>query len=137
MPRNSSSDLFEDQVFEGLTAKRKRTAAMDHDFNTLVFTTAKAKAGVEVKETRNGYLVTFGRQTAASGGRQRVGSRQITARQVAAYIASDNPVKLKFTDDFFYFEPDEDLIHKSKLPLWVVRPVGNNTVSIERTWAQG
>jgi hypothetical protein len=135
--RSSSSDLFEDQVFEGLTAKRKRTAAVDHDFNTLVFTTAKEKAGVQVQETDKGYLVTFGRAATASGGRQRVGSRQVTARQVAAYIASDNPVNLKFTDDYFYFEPEEGLIHKSKLPLWVVRPVGGNAVAIIRTWETG
>jgi hypothetical protein len=49
-------------------------------------------------------------------------------------ILSEHNPELKFTEDLLGYEPDEDLIMKSKFPLWIIKSIGVNSVSIKRIW---
>ena len=44
-------------------------------------------------------------------------------------------INLEYAEDYLDYEPDDDLIMKSKIPLWVMKPMdGGNTVAIQRVW---
>ena len=51
-------------------------------------------------------------------------------------LKEDNPdTNFLFEEDLANFEPDEDLIYKSKIPLWVICPLEQGKrVSIKRAW---
>ena len=51
-------------------------------------------------------------------------------------LSQDNPgIDLRFSEDLLEYEPDEEIVLKSKIPLWVIKPMdGGNTVSIQRIW---
>lgn len=51
-------------------------------------------------------------------------------------LSKNNPgIDLKFSEDLLEYDPDEELILKSKVPLWVIKPMkGGNVVSIQRVW---
>jgi hypothetical protein len=135
MSKKTASELFEDSFFAS-AGKADHTAAgiairpageMDmlaSGKTALRFTTAKAKIrGLKVTATDKGYLIS-----APKGGLLR------QAFDLGKYIMADNQMKLKFSEELMNFEPDEELIHKSKVPLWVLKSNPNGSVSIERTW---
>lgn len=125
MPQ-SYDDMFENTFFEASAPGRTRRASVaTTDKRTeLRFTTAKAHIrGVTITPTERGYIVrTAGRQ-------------HIAFSDLRQYLMADNRVDLKFSDELMAFEPGEDLIKKSKVPLWVVKPLGEGTVAIERVWS--
>lgn len=51
-------------------------------------------------------------------------------------LQDSNPgIDLRFSEDLLDYEPDDELIVKSTVPLWVIKPAGGgNTVSIQRMW---
>lgn len=57
----------------------------------------------------------------------------LSMKQVIAFDNSN--IELMFSDEFMDFEPDEELIMKSKVPLWVIKPMGGGRrVHIQRMW---
>jgi hypothetical protein len=62
-------------------------------------------------------------------------SKAHLAFNMADILLKSNPeVDLKFSEDLLEYNPDEDLMMKSKMPLWIIHPNGNNSVSIKRMW---
>jgi hypothetical protein len=63
-------------------------------------------------------------------------SKPHLAFNMGAILSHSNPgIDLKFSEDLLEYEPDEELIVKSSVPLWVIKPVdGGSTVSIQRVW---
>ena len=56
-------------------------------------------------------------------------------RSFKSLIEADNPdVDLTFSDDLVNFEPEPDLVKKSKVPLWVLSPLGSKTILLKRIW---
>lgn len=43
-------------------------------------------------------------------------------------------VDLAFSDELAGYQPEEGLVRKSKVPLWVLRPMGNKVMVIQRIW---
>jgi len=76
------------------------------------------------------------RITQVGGGYQVKLSRPHLAFSMKDLLSESNPgIDLKFSEDLLDYEPDEDLIIKTKIPLWVIKPMaGGNTVSIQRVW---
>lgn len=61
--------------------------------------------------------------------------RNYKALDLAQLIGQDNAgVELKFDSDMIGFNPDEDMLFKSKIPLWIIKPISNNRVLITRAW---
>ena len=55
---------------------------------------------------------------------------------LAGILSQDNPgIELKFDEDAVGFEPDDEMVFRSKMPLWAIKPVSNNRVIITRMWA--
>lgn len=132
------ASLFEDAVFDSLTPKRTAAGApalspagslneLAAGTKALRFTTAKAKLpGLSITETPKGYLVR------ANTDKQ--GLHRVAFDLVRFLQADNNQVRLQFSDELQNFEPDEELIHKSSVPLWVIKPVREGAVMIERVW---
>ena len=127
-----SNDLFEASVFDKLSrfVKRvRRTAYSDSSFNedvlkgVLKFNTIRSKdPHVKITQSEHGYDVRL--------------SRTHVAFDFCNYLQEDNEdANFIFTNDLMEFEPEEELIHKSKIPLWVICPLqGGNRVLIKRAW---
>jgi len=49
-------------------------------------------------------------------------------------LQADNEVGLEFSEDFNEYKPDDEIIQKSSIPLWVLKNLGGNTISIQRVW---
>ena len=99
----TSTSTFEQKVNENII-----------NFNSLYEKDKKAK----VVNTVYGYSVKL--------------SKPHLAFNLHSILAEDN-LDLSFTQDLLEFDPDEELIKKSKIPLWVVKPKGNK-VFIKRVW---
>lgn len=88
----------------------------------LRFTTAKSKfRGLSVEATEKGYILR-----GAAIRREAFNLRQ--------YLMADNQVQLKFSEELLNYEPEDELVKKSQVPLWVIRPVRDGAVMIERVW---
>lgn len=126
------SDIFEAAVFNKLSqfVKRvRRTACPESDFasevvaSVLKFDAIKTRdPEAKVYQTEHGYDVRL--------------SRPHLAFDFCEYMREENQdVNLIFTNDLLEFEPEEELIYKSKIPLWVICPLqGGNRVLIKRAW---
>lgn len=90
----------------------------------LIFTTAKQKIrGLHVSERNGDYILTAPRGLL----------RQ--ASSLFRFIAADNGmVPLNFDDGLIGYEPDDQLIHRSSVPLWVLRASKDGSVMISRVW---
>lgn len=125
-------DRFETDVFSNLSRYMKRvrkTACPESDFDSAVVDSVlkfdpilKRDPAAKVIKTDTGYDVRL--------------SRTHVAFDFCNYLKEDNKdVNIVFTDDLLEFEPEEELIHKSKIPLWVICPMqGGNRVLIKRAW---
>lgn len=125
-------DIFEASVFNKLSKcvkKVRKTACPESEFasevfaSVLKFETLKSKdPQVKIYQTEQGYDVRL--------------SRPHLAFDFNTLMQEDNKdVNLLFTNELMEFEPDEELIHKSKVPLWVICPLqGGNRVLIKRAW---
>jgi hypothetical protein len=50
-------------------------------------------------------------------------------------LQNGNPgINFQFSEDLLNFEPDQELIKKSKVPLWVVHPLDSQSVMIKRVY---
>lgn len=127
-----SQDLFETSVFERLSKfikKVRRTAYSDAKFSAEVFESVlkfdniKSKdPAIKIFQTEHGYDVRL--------------TKPHLAFDFCKYMQDDNQdVNFMFTNELLEFEPEEELIHKSKIPLWVICPLkGGNRVIIKRAW---
>lgn len=123
-------DPFEEAIFTGLanTSARtaKKTAPLDLTARlqpALSFDHLKqaAHGRIRVAFTESGYHINLG--------------TQMIAADLRKLLAQDNPgIQLEFTEDFNNYEPNPDLIKKSKVPLWVIKPTGTQSVLIQRMW---
>lgn len=126
-------NTFEDAVFQrmGRGVRRKHHVAdvevdvFEQDMSNalLKFDTLKDKdPGAAIRSVARGYEVTF--------------TKAHVAFDVMGLLALDNPdIDLQFTPDMIEFDPDEDLVKPSKVPLWVIkRATGPNRVTIQRVW---
>ena len=91
---------------------------------SLIFTTAKAKIrGLKVTERDGSYVLS------APHGLIR------QASSLYRFIQADNGmVPLNFDDGLIDYEPEQGLIHRSSVPLWVLRASKDGTVVISRVW---
>lgn len=122
--------LFEDAVFSKISSGKSRTARQNADtqFEDLVarellnFTALRtADRNLRVAATEYGYRVDF--------------SRSRVAFDFMSLMAQDNPeINLEFTEDLLNYKPDEELVRKSKVPLWVIQQIGPRSVIIKRMW---
>lgn len=127
-----STDLFESSVFNKLSTfikKVRKTAYSDANFSNEVISKAlnfdslkKQDPSVKITQNENGYDVRL--------------SRPHLAFDFSTMMQEDNQdVNLMFSNDLLEFEPEDELIHKSKIPLWVICPLeGGNRVLIKRAW---
>lgn len=126
-------NTFEDAVFQrmGRGVRRKKHVAdvevdvfeQDMTEAMLKFDSLKDKdPGAAIRSVDKGYEVTF--------------TKAHIAFDVMNILSLDNPdVDLQFTSDMIEFDPDEDLVKPSKVPLWVIkRATGPNRVTIQRVW---
>ena len=125
-------DAFDSAVFHNLSRfikKIRHTACPESEFDSAVvnsvlkFDAIKSRdPKVKIIQTENGYDVRL--------------SKTHIAFDFCNYMQEDNQeVNLLFTNDLLEFEPEEELIHKSKIPLWVICPLqGGNRVLIKRAW---
>lgn len=120
-------DPFEDSVFHSLSAKPRTASARPLDTaaaltERLNFASLEQRCGrVHVAFVDNAYHV-------------QLPQRQLMS-DVQAFLAQDNPeINLDFTEDMYNYEPNEDLIRKSPMPLWVIKPTGDRSVTIQRIW---
>lgn len=127
-----SSTHFEDTVFDQLAPRRKfhaRTAARGGLVtarlqDVLQFTTLRAAD----RECR---IV----QLADDPTMYRVNLHPRTAARLADFLQTDNPeIDLDFADSLLNYTPTPDLIHRSRVPLWVIQRLGPTSVAIKRIW---
>ena len=48
--------------------------------------------------------------------------------------ASELNLELELDEDLIFFRPEEDLVYKSKAPLWVVEKKGPSSLIIRKVW---
>lgn len=133
-------DIFDDAVFSSMLEPRRAIAShasgenpaaperQTMDIDTLIHQSMlnftglmAADKGARVVAYERGYRVEFGSQRMAFDFR--------------SLMQEDNEgVDLAFSDELAGYEPEEGLVRKSKIPLWVLRPVGNRVVVIQRVW---
>ena len=121
--------LFEDTVFANIAKGRSRSARSgDTHFEDLVaqellgFASLKqADHGARIASVERGYRIEL--------------SNTRVAFDFMALMAQDNPaINLEFTEDLLNYKPDEELVRKSKVPLWVIQQIGPRSVIIKRMW---
>jgi hypothetical protein len=128
------NDIFETCVFSKIKKgfrKRKHTALsfdsvefnQEVDNNLLNFDDLRKRdKSAKIVQMQKGYMVKLGKSHLAF--------------DMGSILSDKNPgVDLRFSEDLLEYEPDEELIVKSKVPLWVIKPIeGGSTVSIQRVW---
>jgi predicted GH43/DUF377 family glycosyl hydrolase len=125
--------IFEETVFKKIKKtfrQRKHVACPDEGFeaevqkNALSFAAFKKRdPRVKIASIEDGYDVVF--------------SEDHLAFDLASLIMESNPnINLKFSQDLLDFEPEEELVMKSKVPLWIIEHVGpsKKRVQIKRVW---
>lgn len=126
-------DIFESLVFKNLEKKirqiRHQAFSTESSFENEVANSMLNLNGLRTHDAKAvicqnelGYDVKF--------------SKSHLAFNFIDLMKKDNPdVNMMFTDDLLNFEPNEDLIYKSKVPLWVVCPLeAGKRVVIKRVW---
>lgn len=104
---SSTSVKFDEAVTENLL-----------NFDALL----KQDKGASITQMQRGYKVKL--------------TKPHLAFNMQGLLESSNPgIDLRFSEDLLDYEPDDELIVKSSVPLWVIKPTsGGNTVSIQRMW---
>jgi hypothetical protein len=125
------NEIFEDIVFDSMYSKKSKTASNN----------VSVDFGSEVKKNILKFDSVFKKKRTArvipvNSGEYRVnGLDQVLAYGFLETIKGDNQnVNFEFTEDLMNFEPDEDLVKKSKVPLWVIQPLNSQSVLIKRVW---
>lgn len=111
---------FEDSVFGTLArAEKLNTAPL-----------LKAIPNVKIAKQGDDYVVTLPRTRTASR------SKTAWMNFLSDSLGSD-PLngRLVIQDDLRNFEPNEEMIFISKVPLWGIEASGANTFKIKRLWA--
>lgn len=123
--------IFEDAVFDGMRHKKSKTAKQS----------VGVDLGSEIKKNVLRFDTVFKKKRTArvvpvDSGEYRVyGLDKVLAYGFLETIKDDNRnVNFEFTEDLMNFEPDEDLVKKSKVPLWVIQPLNAQSVLIKRIW---
>lgn len=125
-------DLFEASVFNKLSRylkKVRRTAYSDSNFTAEVIKSVLKFDGIKSRDPQAKIIQNeFGYDVRLS--------KPHLAFDFCNYLKEDNQdVNIMFTNDLLEFEPEEELIHKSKIPLWVICPLkGGSRVLIKRAW---
>lgn len=125
-------DLFEASVFDKLSRyikKVRRTAYSDSNFTAEVIASVLNFNGIKSRDPQAKIIQNeFGYDVRLS--------KPHLAFDFCNYMREDNQdVNIMFTNDLLEFEPEEELIHKSKIPLWVICPLeGGSRVLIKRAW---
>lgn len=126
------SDIFESSVFNKLSKaimQKRRTAFSDANFSAEVFSNVlkfnalkKIDPSAKIIQNESGYDVRL--------------SKPHVAFDFCELMREDNEdINLCFSEDLLEFKPEEELIHKSKIPLWVICPLeGGSRVLIKRAW---
>lgn len=124
-------DCFFNRVKRGFHKKRHNAFSSDvSNFeeevnkNILNFKELKRKdPKVKVTQVNRGYKVKL--------------SKPHLAFSINELLSGDNPdIDLSFSEDLLEYTPDDELVKKSKVPLWIIKPVdGGSSVYIQRLWA--
>lgn len=61
-------------------------------------------------------------------------SRAFSLDSLVGYLKKDNNIDLTFDPSMQSFEPEEGLVMKSKIPLWVISKTSPKEVFIKRIW---
>jgi hypothetical protein len=128
-----SQDIFEKCVFqkinEGFKNKKYNAFSSGSNFdeevtkNLLNFEGLRKKdVKASITQTEKGYKILL--------------SKPYLAFNLKDILSQNNPgIDLRFSEDLLEYEQEDDLILKSKIPLWVIKPTsGGNVVSIQRVW---
>lgn len=137
------NDVFDQAVFGPLSAPRaakasaRASGAPDQidrqrdDLDALIaqsmlnFTSLQAAdKGSRVTAFDRGYRIELGNQRLA-----------FDMGAFRNLLEQDNPgIDLTFDDALASYAPDPDLIKKSRVPLWVLKPLGGTSLLIQRMW---
>lgn len=109
--------LFEDEFYEKVSGLRSKS------LSTVSFVESVEDSGDTIE-------IKLNSKTRVSSG------SDVISNQIFRLVSEENPtVNLKFTQDLLDMEEDEDLIKKSKIPLWVMdHNKVKNTVLIKRVF---
>lgn len=127
-------DIFESCVFRRINKGFKRAKHTAFSFDSSRFDTEVTKNllnfGALRERDKKASIVQMGK-----GYTVRL-SKPHLAFDMENLLSRSNPgIDLRFSEDLLEYEPDEELVLKSKIPLWVIKPMdGGNTVSIQRVW---
>ena len=126
------SKIFEDTVFGKMDQSKKHInhvaiqSSVDFEetvaSNLLKFDLLREfDKGVRIISTDKGYDIRL--------------KKHYKSFDLASLFNRDNAgVEFKFDEDVINFEPDEEMMFKSKVPLWVIKPISGNRVLITRMW---
>lgn len=142
-----SEDLFDDAVFGGISAPRSARASVVQNSGETFNPEAPERQRMDLDALVTLSGLSFSSLMAADktarvhavprGYRIELGSARF-AFDMGAFrdlLSGDNEgVDLSFSDELASYTPEEGLVRKTKIPLWVLRPVGSKTVLIQRIW---
>ena len=134
------NDLFDAAVFSPLLAPRAAQASagsgqassrQEGDLDALIHQSMLDFSSLMAadKSTR---VHAFDRGYRVELGNQRIAFDMGSFKSLLEH--SNQGVDLTFSDDLASYQPEEGLVRKSKVPLWVLRPVGGSVVVIQRVW---
>jgi hypothetical protein len=136
------ADVFDAAVFGKLTAPRAATASLKpeggqeiepqgSDIDALIHQSMLSFNGLLASD-KAARIHAFERGYRVELGSQRLAFDMGSFRKL---LEDDNEgVDLAFSDELATYQPEEGLVRKSKVPLWVIRPVGTKVVTIQRIW---
>lgn len=128
-------DIFEEIAFRrmgrGVNQKSKAAAAVcaeqlifedEVNKNMLNFDSLrKVDKSAIITHTANGYRI--------------VSKQGFLSLNIQELMMQDNPgIDLSFSPDMLDFEPDQEMIRKSTVPLWVIKQMNPGHVLIQRTF---
>jgi len=124
---------FENDVINSLTElsfpnqKRKsysNTPLTKVQYSRLKFSSLKSTdPTVRIQNKGSGYEVKFNAHKTS----------YIDLKQI--FSAENETQDFVFEEEYLNFTPDDTLIKKSTVPLWVIKPLSSNKVYIQRAWA--
>ena len=135
-------DVFDTAVFRAMDAPRSAIAAarpgeenhlatmrQQDDLDALIHQSMLSFNGLMAAD-KGARVVAFERGYRVELTNQRIA---FDMSGLKSLLARDNEgVDLSFSDELATYEPEDGLLRKSKVPLWVLRPVGNRVVLIQR-----
>ena len=125
------NEIFEDAVFDGMGHKKNKTASKN------VGVDLGGEVGKNVLKFDSVFKKkSTARVTNVNPGEYRVkGLDGVLAYGLLDMMKNENKdVNFEFSEDLMNFEPDEELVKKSKVPLWVIHPLNSRSVTIKRIW---